>query len=336
MRVIGHTASPRNTRCLAAISISPLYHTVFSLYYRREPGVKNRDGGLGRVHRCIPIQGVENGHHPFRYDVDFVLGGRISNLDRQDLLYTTADAEGMTERRKRNPSTAVKEAEESKGLKPPRARKKPVKKATVKKGKAAASGAKHKGKSGKATAGKKAAAKAKKDDTVVVKDLFASHMRDFEKCMTRLERQDTYAFFLGDIPPEHDEDYGTGNAVKTSVQAQPDLPATPPPPKPTIPDAAPFNFAVIRKRHERGRYILDRVRQHKERTFSSTAPELIHPKGVHWDLFRDDVVQMCDAAIARDPDEGNGGKGTLGAAATKIKNVSETIVGRYAYTFQLS
>lgn len=261
--------------------------------------------------------------------MDFVLGGRITNLDRTELLYTTADAEGMTERRKRNPSVAVKEAHETKGLKPPKAKKKAkpgtTKKATAKKGKASA-GAKHKGKGGKAAASKKAAKPKEKQEedgaTVVVKDLFAAHKRDFEKCLTRLERQDTYAFFLGDPPPENDEDYGVGNDAQNNTS---DLPATPPPPPvcpPVFPNTAPYNFTVIRKRYEHGRYILDRVRQHKERTFSSTAPELLHPKGINWDAFRDDVVQMCDAAVARDPDGGQGGKGTLGAAAVKIKNVS--------------
>ena len=119
--------------------------------HRREPGLKNRDGGLGRIHRSIPVteeDAASAGQHPFRYDVDFVLGGRITNVDRTELLYTTADAEGMTERRKRNPTVAVKEAQETEGLKPPKAKKKSkpgTKKVTAKKGKASA-GAKHKGK----------------------------------------------------------------------------------------------------------------------------------------------------------------------------------------------
>lgn len=306
---------------------------------RRESGLKNRDGGLGRIHRSIPTEEDESGH-PFRYDVDFVLGGRINNVSRRELDYTTADAEGMTERRKRNPSNVVKEAQEAKHVKPAPKKKKPkaattTKSKTVKKGKTTA-GAKHKGKNGKAT-GKKASTKGKKaepkkkDETVVVKDLYEPHRREFEKCMARLEKQDTYAFFLGDPPPENDEDYGDSDKDQQASTAQPQaasaavMPVLATPTKPTtpvFPQTPPFNFAVIRKRMKHDRYVLDRVRQHKERTFSRTAPKLIHPKGVHWDQFRDDMLQMCDAAIARDPDGANGGRGTLGHAAEKTKNVS--------------
>lgn len=307
--------------------------------YSRGPRLKNRDGGLGRIHRSIPVENNDNGH-PYRYDVDFVLGGRISKVERSELVYTTADAEGMTERRKRdrNPSTVVKEMEETKQVvkKPARKRKKAkggkgtkgatTKKKTVKKAKGSA-GTKHKTKNGKA-GGKKAATKqkaaeeeAKDDETIVVKDLYERHKRDFEKCLARLEKQDTYAFFLGDPPPECDEHYESSDNDNADAEAPPSTPK-----QPTVfPDTPPFNFTVIRKRMAHGRYVLDRVRQQKERSFSSssrTAPALLHPNGVHWDQFRDDVVQMCDAAIARDPDGADGGRGTLGHAANKTKTVS--------------
>jgi hypothetical protein len=316
--------------------------------YSRGPRLKNRDGGLGRIHRSIPVENNDNGH-PFRYDVDFVLGGRISKVERSELVYTTADAEGMTERRKRdrNPSTVVKEAEETKQVvKMPAPKKKKAtggkgtkggttKKKTVKKAKGSA-GTKHKTKNGKA-GGKKAATKqkaaeeAKDDETIVVKDLYERHKRDFEKCLARLEKQDTYAFFLGDPPPECDEHYESSDNDNADAEAPPSTPK-----QPTVfPDTPPFNFTVIRKRMAHGRYVLDRVRQQKERSFSlsRTAPALLHPKGVHWDQFRDDVVQMCDAAIARDPDGADGGRGTLGHAANKTKTVSLRVCVRRVVEF---
>lgn len=276
----------------------------------------------------------------------------MTNVPRQDLIYTTADAEGMTERQKRdrNPSTLVKEAEETKGVKQPRAKKKRAggakKKGGGAKGKAAAkrgkspAGGKQKGKNAKARGKKTTAMKAKaepkekkeEDETdVVVKNLYEKHTRDFEKCLARLEKQDKYAFFLGDPPPEYDEHYGGGetdgssNVQEQSAQSDILLAPTMPPVPTVFPETPPFNFAVIRKRMAHGRYELDRVRQHKERTHSRTAPALIHPKGIDWDQFRDDVVQMCDAAIARDPEGVNGGRGTLGHTAVLTKNVSRFV-----------
>ena len=323
---------------------------ILSLF-RREPRMKNRDGGLGRIYRSVATNDDEGDDHPFRYDVDFVLGGRITNVERKDLLYTTADAEGMTERRKRNPSAVVKEAQEAKHVKPALKTKSATTKAATKTARKAkgSAGAKHKGKNGKA-AGKKGSgkqqkeAKAKsKEEVVVVKDLYEPHRREFEKCLVRLEKQDTYGFFLGDPLPEHDEHYENleqeepkgsieensahstpVTAAHPSAQPRSSTPAKPSGHVPMFPDTPPFNFAVIRKRLKHGRYVLDRARQQKERFFSSsrTAPDLIHPKGVHWDLFRDDVIKMCDAAISRDPDGISGGRGTLGHAANKTKNVS--------------
>jgi [histone H3]-lysine4 N-trimethyltransferase ATXR3 len=49
---------------------------------------------------------------------------------------------------------------------------------------------------------------------------------------------------------------------------------------------------------------------------------VFHPKGVHWDLFKSDVFAMLDAAIAREDKEeerGAGGRGSLPAAANKVR-----------------
>eukprot|EP00978_Attheya_sp_CCMP212_P042738 scaffold265886_cov50-Attheya_sp.AAC.3 len=129
---------------------------------------------------------------------------------------------------------------------------------------------------------------------------------------------------------------------------------------PTFPSSPPFNWTVVRRRLERGRYFQDRVKSEMDkrkiilsdyRTWkkandaSNGAPNaaslppidpidktnqvdeitppfsVFHPRGIDWDLFRDDVIRMCNAAISRDPQGIEGGSGTVGHAATKIKNV---------------
>ena len=327
------------------------------MFFRREARLKNRDGGLGRIFRSKPIS---EGGHPFLYDVDFVLGGRIYNVERSELVYTTADAEGLTEdsssmraQRKRNPSSVIREgAEEAsqpakKKVKVSRnARATTVKKATaVKK---TASGVKRKANNGKAVM-KRQKDKSKDENTVLddgesplVRDLYERQRREFERCFARLERHDLYRFFSGDPPPEYDEHYGNGDTGQSeslsndfvplsqpagaAELAQPQSDASNFPPNANSssfnsPDTPPFCFAVIRKRMEHGRYVLDRVRDQTDRLSSNDLSPLVHPEGVNWSLFRADVLAMCDAAIQRDPNGADGGPGTLGHSANKIKAV---------------
>ena len=83
------------------VFLRPAPLIIFSLssrhYFSRLKSNRN-DGGLGRIFRSIPIMPTSPDQHPFRYDVDWVLGGRrLTNVERQDLVYTTADTEGLTE-----------------------------------------------------------------------------------------------------------------------------------------------------------------------------------------------------------------------------------------------
>eukprot|EP00978_Attheya_sp_CCMP212_P022814 scaffold68747_cov50-Attheya_sp.AAC.1 len=90
---------------------------------RRGSRVKTRDGGLGRIIRVVSIPPEElaaysnrKDLHPFRYDVDFVLGGRIFNVERLELRHTTADAQGLTDsrsRRKCKPSEVILQQRET-------------------------------------------------------------------------------------------------------------------------------------------------------------------------------------------------------------------------------
>ena len=59
-------------------------------------------------------------------------------------------------------------------------------------------------------------------------------------------------------------------------------------------------------------------------------PRVLHPKGVDWDLFRSDMLAMCNAGIARDPQGAEGKSGTLGHAAKKIKELMDQIYERTA------
>lgn len=70
--------------------------------------LKDRDGYLGRISKCTSIDGTDT-PSSFRYNVDWVLGGKLAGVEREDLVYRTADEEGMTDiaenrRQKRPPS----------------------------------------------------------------------------------------------------------------------------------------------------------------------------------------------------------------------------------------
>jgi hypothetical protein len=117
----------------------------------------------------------------------------------------------------------------------------------------------------------------------------------------------------------------------------------------TFPDHPPFNFVVLRKRLENGRYILDREQLEIEERINLMTPYLKsigqkiptkkkwrnfpvrHKQGINWDLFRKDVIGMCDAAIERNPEHaGDGTPGTLRNAAHKIKDLLEQIYDKTA------
>jgi hypothetical protein len=102
---------------------------------------------------------------------------------------------------------------------------------------------------------------------------------------------------------------------------------------------------MVRRRCENGRYVADRVKSEEEERQHLLGPyykslgkracnkilgrkkngksklRVLHTKGVDWNLFRDDVLGMCEAAIARDSDESTGARGSLTHAANKLKEV---------------
>lgn len=102
------------------------------------------------------------------------------------------------------------------------------------------------------------------------------------------------------------------------------------------PSHPPFNFEMIRRRRDQGRYIFDISKQEEERIKDITSyancanPKpvcVIHPKTVNWALFRDDVIGMCDARVNRNPNDlGDGKTGSLDYAVRKIKAVSSILL----------
>jgi hypothetical protein len=119
---------------------------------------------------------------------------------------------------------------------------------------------------------------------------------------------------------------------------------------PLFPSHPPYNWKMLRRRMELGRYVLDRQKLEEEERYMQLGPyyrtlgkkrprrrytllgvkfkyekrnpRVLHPKGVDWNLFRDDVLAMCDASTARDKDGDHESKNSVTSAANKIKEVS--------------
>ena len=404
---------------------------------------------MGRILKSVPIpedelsadDASDRDPHPYRYDIEWVLGGRASNIERHELVYTTAEAEGMLEGGPRRKRKAAAAAEPAKTLTTAAA----TKQATKKRPKVAG-GAKGKNKkaasasSNRKTANRVSGGKRKLQQSQVDplsddpnaakqsgKDMYEKHRREFDRMLARIEKIDQFGFFLEDAPPGHEDDYEDNKAAPmaidvpvkddncggSSLEEKKDEDDSLPPAVKTIacPDGAnvatppavraPYNWVAIKKRAERGRYVADRQKQEddrlqqlqqsyrswleKEAMDPTSAHSLVsierptslimeesemdaaangdaavvgdagamatgtgstggsgyrrfqvpNPKGVEWDLFRQDVIAMCDAAVARDPDEGeDDGPGTLGYAIRKIKEVS-SLAEDNAFSFSL-
>lgn len=115
------------------------------------------------------------------------------------------------------------------------------------------------------------------------------------------------------------------------------------------PSHAPYNWEMIRRRMKHGRYVLDRRKSEEDERFellgsyykslgekqprrqfrngkkaaeTETNHRVLQTKGVDWELFRDDVYAMVDAALLRplpEDEEDDGQKGSLSYAARKAK-----------------
>jgi len=206
-------------------------------------------------------------------------------------------------------------------------------------------------------------------------NLFSKHYREFERNVARLEKVDQFGFFIESIDPapeEFVEDYSSSNTA-SSLEVDADaIPTTNDDDAAAVmkdakseeedngeqgtatttnttkfPSHPPYNWEMISRRREQGRYVLD-IQQQEEQKLKLIAdylnqekkdPEspkieprrttLLHRKGVNWDLFREDVIGMCDSMLERNA--GNWGDGTTGSliyAVKKIKGVSSAMLTR--------
>lgn len=331
--------------------------------------------------RSIPINDngseVDQNGHPFTYDLELVLGGKLNGIPRYELQYTTAFEEGMTgdsrRRRKRKPTQLEDDSPEpakkasstaKKKKKSPTNSKANAKASTSKSTTAKNANNKKRGSktSGNSSNGKKksktskAAATAQTTKVAVVNTgtglgMFERHRREFERCLLRLQKLDIYNFFHEeDVPSEFDECYEPSSTPASDENSSPEngdadvnmaispkQSATPTTSTDTtmsssgendehddkkkespivFPKHPPYNFVVLRKRLDRGRY--------KRRL--DTEDDVKDPVGIHWEQFRDDVIGMCDSAIVRN--SGNfddGTAGTLSHTCEKIKTTMEQI-----------
>jgi hypothetical protein len=181
--------------------------------------------------------------------------------------------------------------------------------------------------------------------------MYERHRREFERALTRLEEKiDIFRHFgynddtneAKTIPPEYVETYDDNSSSESSSKPSVDFPAH-----------APYNWLMIRRRMEHGRYILDRRKREEDQRWALFAeyyfecgrqrsmespstickdknvvdPRVLHPYGVHWELFRDDVLAMCQAALARrTPEEIDEDMGQKGSLSYTVKKITEAVL----------
>ena len=295
----------------------------------------------------------------------------MSNVSREELIYTTAEAEGLVStnlRERRSNRSATKEDDDDDNI-PKKSSASKRKRDFASKRPSSRDGSISSRSSKKAPPKKKETPKAAPkrnsrrnstdDDSSDANttanndsrsmDMYTKHKRELERSLGRLEKMDRFGFFFDTCPPELDEDYQDSS---DDIQ---------------FPDGPPFNFVVLKKRLEAGRYDLDFVHAEVERRkeirvtlkantdknalaaakeesdamdvdgaedsdtelYDEVAKSMCHPIGVDWETFNKDVVGMCDAAMKRDPEGVNLGSGHLGFAAQKIKKVMDEMYTNY-------
>lgn len=103
---------------------STIFHSHYYRFYIHRQRSGRIQGGLARITRAIFATTDDNARAgieiPIGYDIEYVLGGKLSNLARCDLAYTTATAEGLVDAtdnsrghllRRRRPAAVEKERE---------------------------------------------------------------------------------------------------------------------------------------------------------------------------------------------------------------------------------
>ena len=347
---------------------------------------------LGRIVRAIPREPDESSSHPFIYDIELMLGGKVNGVERADLKYTTASDEGMCDesKRKRKPNTLLDYSPERNKPQKPKTTKtkagtkkqkketgsKTSKKTTTKTGKKGSTKktAKKRPASSNSTTKAKKAKLSKTTTSTTVKelptpptsgeDMYERHRKEFERSFKRLKKVDLYHWFLGEVPKEFDECYVTKSSLpdteKDGATKQEDESSTsnegakPKEPisnatetadsskeaKCKFPNHPPYNFHILEKRMEHGKYLLDRKVLETEERARLMQPYLVSigskrekrsilpvlcPKAVDWESFRMDVIGMCDTAVLRNMECDDGSAGTISHVCKKIKDLMEQI-----------
>eukprot|EP00804_Cyclotella_cryptica_P023246 CCRYP_000433-RA/>CCRYP_000433-RA protein AED:0.02 eAED:0.02 QI:325/1/1/1/1/1/5/149/3140 len=237
-------------------------------------------GGLARIYRTHPPP-TDGSASEYRYDIEYVLGGKVFNIPRQELLYTTAEAEGLVSsnlRERRGSRSRNGQEEEDKKTSPPNKRKRDCanKKPASIDGSVCSRNSRSRTPAAKKTNKEEETVKSNKtsklaprrtsrrtstddDASDVVNastnndsramDMYVRHKRELERSLARLEKVDRFGFFFDSCPPEFDENYDAVDAEEEFL----------------FPDTPPFNLVVLRKRFEAGRYDLDMVKAEVKR-----------------------------------------------------------------------
>lgn len=303
-----------------------------SIFYfsgsKKSKRLNERERALGRI-TAVKEDGT--------FDIEWILEGGKLHVEREDLLWTSAEAEGMTAnsttRKRRKPAEYQMETElkdQAKKVKRQQAKTKAAPKAvpkktktssqSVKKNAASATVARSKPttKLGSKPIAKKAKVEPVKEPPPKIplgSDVYDKHYRELERCFKRLSglKVDTYEHFWCD-------DDTDSSPSASSVR----------------------DWDSIRRHMESGRYKLDRKIQ-DQKEWQSLFPDcdspvmkkrkaiqLACPFGVNWELFRDDVVAMVDETVQTSDDPGDGERGSLVYAARAVKEAVEQTVERSA------
>jgi hypothetical protein len=220
-----------------------VWNCVFSLfvYFRRDKKLKDHhQGDLGRVIRSIPVGEHDKivddkddyDPHPYVYDIELVLGGKLMAVRRSELQYTTAFEEGMTgDSRQRRETRKQKEETSLYNV----AASSKIKKGKVKQSKRATTGKSFGGKGGKkrgasgvcnnkVKAKKQRGISALTTEPVVLQsvpnnglDIFERHRREFERSLVRLEKADVYGYFTSNTPPDNDVICGISEPLSPTI-----------------------------------------------------------------------------------------------------------------------
>lgn len=264
------------------------------------------------------IEKKENENDVELYEVEWILeGSRLQACEREDLRWTNPVEEGMTysrSRTKRKPVEFMQYVEQVDKQKRKKTEKKKFKKR----------------KPTELSVVPEPAPEPAPATTGL--DVYERHRRELERLFTRLrDRVDIFHHFWEDPPLGLEEVYTAESKQK-------------------YPTFAPFNWEMIHRRMNHGRYIVDRRQKEEDERYTLFADHyrstgrrrggrkkkaesdarVLNPQGVNWEMFHTDVFAMCDAAIRRqrDDEDDDGQRGTLSHAVKKIKEAVQQAVER--------